>query len=356
MDFFLVTRCALSNIRAMFELRPFFKFCLATLLVLLTLGSGRPPHATKDPSLVKLPKTVTVKQFAHDYGFTEIKVGNKEIVLVGAVHELKLFKDSRKAELNGSVIWLNDPVVVENRKWVLSQVDAQVSLRPIILPSAVLKGRGFNVVVLDAGHGGEDGGAVSPTGLLEKQVVLDITRRVRADLLAKGYQVFLTRHDDRFLELEERPRRAESWKADVFVSIHANSGGSTAVGTETFILTLPGYLSTNQSGGVAPQVAYAGNTFNQANMSLGFAIHHALTQQNKLTDRGVRHARFAVLKQAPCPAALVEVGFLSHAQEGAQLAQVQTRVRLSASIATGIDNYLRAAKKAAIEAETETED
>lgn len=324
---------------------------------MLMLGSGRPPAESTGKRTLQLPKTVNVKDFARSYGFTEVKVSQDVVLLKGHVHELRLFKGSRRAELNGTVLWLNDPMLVVNRLWVLSWVDVQLTLRPLLLPTEVLTGQGSRIVVLDAGHGGEDSGAVSPGKLMEKHVVLDITRRVRALLLARGYQVMLTRHDDRFLELTERPRRAAQWKADVFVSIHANSGSATAVGTETFVLSLPGYASTNQSVDVAvPKDRFDGNAFDQANMNLGFAIHHALVQQNTLTDRGLRRARFSVLKNAPCPAALVEVGFITQAQEGSKLSTPAYRAAMALSIATGIDNYLRAVKKAAINLETATKD
>ena len=353
--FFLVSLDTLRNIRAMRIRSLFLKTGFSLTLVLFMLGSGRPPA---DPAAVKtpqLPKTVNVKDFARAYGFTEVQVGKDKILLKGHVHELLFFKDSRRAELNGTVIWLNDPMVVQNRRWVLSLVDVQLTLRPLLLPTDVLKGLGHQIVVLN--DGGADSGAVSPGLLMEKQVVLDITRRVRALLLAQGYQVLLTRHDDRFLELTERSRRADQWNADVFVSIHANSGSATAVGTETFALSLPGYPSTNQAAGsTIPRESYPANAFNQGNVALAYAIHHALIQQNDLTDRGLRRARFAVLKNAPCPAALVEVGFLTHAKEGPKLANAEYRTAMALSIATGIDNYLRAVKKAAINLETETKD
>lgn len=333
------------------------KIFFGLILGLFVLGSGRPPGNSGADKTPQPSKTVNVRDFARAYGFTEVQVGKDRILLKGHVHELLLFKDSRRAELNGTLVWLNDPMVVQNRLWVISLVDVQLTLRPLLLPAEVLTGLGHQTVVLDAGHGGEDSGAVSPGRLMEKQVVLDITRRVRALLLARGYQVLLTRHDDRFLELDERPRRAGQWRADVFISIHANSGSASAVGTETFALSLPGYLSTNQAAGTAvSREVHPGNAFNQANISVAYAIHHALIQQNDLTDRGLRRARFAVLKNAPCPAALVEVGFLTHAQEGARLAKTEYRAAMALSIATGIDNYLRAVKKAAINLETETKE
>jgi N-acetylmuramoyl-L-alanine amidase len=296
---------------------------------------------------------VPVKKFARDFGFTKLSDGEKEIRLQGAVHTLRLAKDSRVASLNDTVIVLSEPMRVEKKQWVLSAVDVQRTLRPLLLPSDSLRGQGFRTLVLDAGHGGADSGAVSAAGVMEKVVVLDITRRVRDHLLEKGHRVFLTRHDDRMLTLEERPRRAEQWKADLFVSIHANSGPAAARGIETFVLSLPGQLSSNQSPPTpAPALPSPGNRFDDANVALGYAIHRALTQGVSSPDRGLKRARFVVLKDAPAPAALVEVGFLSHAEEGASLARANERARIAAAIAAGIDNYLRAVKKAAMEADS----
>jgi N-acetylmuramoyl-L-alanine amidase len=288
-----------------------------------------------------------VKQFARHYGFDHRKEEEDRIVLRGEVHELILYHGSRRSELNGTLVWLNEPLLEHDRNWVLSERDIRFTLAPLLRPGSVLKTQGFEVVVLDPGHGGEDSGALSPGGLEEKEVVLDVARRVRALLLRQGIRVYLTRHDDRFLELEERPRRADRWQSDLFVSIHANSGSRSAQGIETFVLSLPGSLSTNQDpNSPAPTSSYPGNDFNEANMALAYSLHHALRTLSGTVDRGVKRARFSVLRDAGSPAALVEMGFLSHPVEGKRFYDTAYRDQLARSIATGIDNYLRAVKKA----------
>lgn len=325
---------------------------LPVLALALGLGSARAPHA--DP----LPEGVeTVKAFAKEYGFNRIEVTGKTVRLKGGLHELVLYKDSRRAVLNGSMLWLNQPMKVNRGLWTLDGEDVAKTLAPLVRPGEALGGLGHRVVVLDPGHGGGDGGALSPAGLKEKDVVLDIAKRVRAHLKTLGYTVYMTRFDDRFLTLGERPRRAAAWKADAFVSIHANSGAQTAKGTETFVLALPGGHSTNHiSARRAPAEVFDGNEHDEGNMALAFALHHALLGGNTLTDRGVRRARFAVLKDAPCPAALVEVGFLSHAEEGLELARAAHREQLAKSLAGGIDIYMRAVKNAALRAVTQSEE
>ncbi|MHA7840168.1 MAG: N-acetylmuramoyl-L-alanine amidase family protein, partial [bacterium] len=97
----------------------------------------------------------------------------------------------------------------------------------------------FDVVVLDAGHGGHDEGATGPSGLHEKDLVLDVARRLAHRLRARGLRVVLTREDDRFLSLEQRTAVANDARADLFLSIHANASRSTRPkGVETYFAAL----------------------------------------------------------------------------------------------------------------------
>jgi N-acetylmuramoyl-L-alanine amidase len=319
------------------------------------LASGRPPPDAPEKKTSALPQPVAVKRFARDYGFGRIQVTETQIILQGQQHRVVLEKDSRRALVNGTLLWLNEPVTVHKGLWSLAPVDVENSFKPILRPADVLKTKGHRIIVLDPGHGGEDGGAVSPTGLLEKAVVLDISLRVRAHLAAAGHTVFLTRHQDQFLSLEERPRRARTWKADMFVSIHANSGNvATAKGAETFSLALPGHPSTNQApGSRVDTITHPGNRHNGANLLLSHLIQKELVAGKFMDDRGVRHARFSVLKDAPAPAALVEVGFLSHQSEGLLLANAEHREKTARAIARGIDQYIREVRKAALVVEGE---
>jgi len=319
------------------------------LLLGLTLGSGRRPRDPHEPVFRPGEKAIAVKDFAQKHGFRQVRVEEDHIVLKGQLHELELEKYSRRARLNGAMFWLNDPMVIQNRLWVLSETDVSYSLEPLLRASDSLQHAGGRVVVLDAGHGGRDSGAVSPAGLEEKRVVLDIAQRVRIHLGALGYRVLMTRNDDSFLGLEERVRRAEALNADLFVSIHANSGNPSAKGTETFVLALPGHRSTNQDAqSPVSEDSNPGNEFDEANMLLGFALHRSLVVGAGLEDRGVRRARFTVLREATFPAALVEVGFLSHPVEGADLARGEHREKIARAISAGLHQYLRWVNQSAL--------
>ena len=220
------------------------------------------------------------------------------------------------------------------------------------------------IVVLDPGHGGEDPGAVGPSGLKEKNVVLAIARETRKLLEAKGYKVYMTRNEDVFIPLRVRVAKARSVKADVFVSIHADaSERSSARGTGVFALSQKGatseaarYLAKTQNaadniGGVIEKV---GNkmvdntlfdltqtaTINDS-LKLGKIVLNLLGKINKLHQGRVEQAGFAVLKAPDIPSILVETAFISNPIEEQKLAGQKFRTQCAKTITEGIDTYFR---------------
>mgnify|MGYP005832784161 CR=1 FL=1 len=178
-------------------------------------------------------------------------------------------------------------------------------------------------VVLDPGHGGQDAGAVGPSGLQEKVVALAVARRA-AEYLAGSVAVRLSREDDVALgtddnsELGNRAKVANDWGADCFVSIHCNSFGSSgARGTETY------YHPASEKG-----------------RKLAGALQKCLVDALQLADRGVKQANFAVLRLTECPAALVEIAFISNPQEEAMLADPEFQARAARAVAEGVAGYL----------------
>lgn len=256
-----------------------------------------------------------------------------------------IFKvDSREVQVNGSLVWLHEPMSLARGRWALREVDATRVIDPLMRPERYLGSVGSRVVVIDPGHGGQDSGARSPRGLEEKRVVLDIARRLRTHLVAAGVKVYLTRESDRFIELDERARQAKRWGGDVFISIHLNSAGnSDAAGIETFSLAAAGYSST---GGGLSNLSQPGNRFEGANAMLSYQVHKALVAKVAATDRGVKHSRFLVLKEAPCPAVLVECGFISNRAEADKLLKEDHREALAQGLARGTLNYLNLVKRA----------
>lgn len=177
------------------------------------------------------------------------------------------------------------------------------------------------MVWIDAGHGGRDPGAIGIGGLRETDVVLDISEEVARILEQQGAQVRMTRRSDNFVSLQGRANMANRAGADVFVSIHANAVGnrSTSVnGAETF--------------------HYPGSS---SGYSLARSIQSRVIRDTNMRNRGVKSARFYVLKYTNMPAALVEVGFVTGSQDAARLRNPAFRREMAESIAKGIIDYIR---------------
>ncbi len=173
-----------------------------------------------------------------------------------------------------------------------------------------------HVVALDAGHGGRDMGATGPTGLLEKDIVLDIAQRVRELLVRGGVRVVMTRETDTYVELPDRPRVARQQGATVFVSIHANASTRSAIaGSETYYL----YPQSQQ---------------------LAQMIQEELGRVAGLSNRGIRTANFLVLRESDVPAVLVEVAYLSNPDEEVRLRALAFRHRLAEAIVRGVQRFL----------------
>jgi N-acetylmuramoyl-L-alanine amidase len=207
-------------------------------------------------------------------------------------------------------------------------------------------------IVIDPGHGGHDTGTIGPGGLPEKDLTLDIARRVRASLRAElpGVEIILTRDSDRYISLEERTAIANARNADLFISIHANASQSSAAsGVETYVLD-PN--AKPEEGGVKAKPAsqvYASVSAAQVSESRAFAgfVQSSLVRGIKAKsprsarDRGIKHASFAVLRGSRMPSALAEVSFVSNPDDENRLRQPAFRQRIAASLVGGIRDYAR---------------
>lgn len=276
------------------------------------------------------------------YGMNSSEPSKKRVRLQNKWNKIEFQTDSRNIWINGTLMLLSEPVRKVGWQWAIDTADFNKTIEPAVRPRELLRNARAGTVVLDAGHGGNDKGATSPRNVQEKLVVLDVTKRVKSKLEARGIRVELTRSSDSALNLSARCRKAAALKADLFVSIHANSAANRSVrGSETFVLALPNRYSSNSYGsGVPPSGTYSGNRYDIANMALGFRIHRNLVKATGQEDRGVKRARFEVLRDAPCPAVLVETAFLSNAKDEAMVIDPAGRDRIASGIANGIAAYI----------------
>ncbi|PMB28776.1 N-acetylmuramoyl-L-alanine amidase [Fischerella thermalis BR2B] len=178
--------------------------------------------------------------------------------------------------------------------------------------------RGRVVIVVDPGHGGKDSGAPGLGGLLEKDVVLPIGRKVAAILEQNGYQAVLTRDSDYFVELQGRVDIAERANATLFVSIHANSVDQR------------------------PDVNGLETYYYDSGYRLAQVVHNSiLSKISTLKDRGVRKARFYVLRKSSMPSILVETGYMTGREDNPRLGNPEYQNRMAEGIASGILQYLQ---------------
>ncbi|MGY8695448.1 MAG: N-acetylmuramoyl-L-alanine amidase family protein [Verrucomicrobiia bacterium] len=257
---------------------------------------------------------------------------------------LALVDGSRKAELDGAILFLSEPFSRRKGFLSLSDSDFESTLVPALDPVAgTLRS---NVIVIDPGHGGSEKGTTNDSlGLLEKDLNLDVSMRLQSLLEEQGYKVVLTRYDDRLVPLEERSEIANHSNAGLFVSVHFNAAlNPDAMGLETYILTSPGAVSTNdQKAGVGSQ-AWPGNRFDSLNFELGFQTHKQLIDDLQRVDRGFKRARFKVLKGLDCPGVLVECGFVSHDKEALLLNTPVYRQKLADSLARSLGGFAKSHK------------
>ena len=174
------------------------------------------------------------------------------------------------------------------------------------------------VVMIDPGHGGRDPGAVGIGGLRESSVVLPISQRVAAILQQNGVQAVLTRDSDYFVSLQGRVDLAQRAKADLFVSIHANA------------------ISMSR-----PEVNGLETYYYGSGQALARSIHSSVLQNVTIRDRRVRQARFYVLRRSSMPSVLVEVGFVTGAEDAARLRTTAYQNQMADAIARGILQHLQ---------------
>ncbi len=277
------------------------------------------------------------------------------VVLSGGDDRIVIIPGAHQALVNGEFVYLGARASVEGGDIRIERAAAEAILarlgkarggpspaalapRPVPAARAAATGAGTAprpaaargvpngiTVALDPGHGGNHTGARGRTGLLEKDINLDVARHARTLLEARGYEVRLTRQDDRHLspnvteDLDLRVRGAAQAGADILVSIHTNYAASTeAAGFEVY---------------------YAAGRF--TSLRLARAIARALGARIPDEDRGVKTAGFRVIKRPTVPAVLVEVGFVSHPPTERRLATADYRQKLAEAIVAGIDAYFR---------------
>ncbi len=201
------------------------------------------------------------------------------------------------------------------------------------------------LIVVDPGHGGEDGGT-GGNGLQEKVIALQVGLEFAQELQVRGHRVAMTRDSDATVALEDRSAWANTMGAECFVSVHFNHADSAAVqGLETY------YSGTKELGpakALAEKMGVpAGDpAVEAASVSLANAIHAAALVAVKSKDREVRNSGLSVTRKTACAAVLVECGYVSNAAEAGRIETVEWRKKLAAGLADGVEAWLKEREEA----------
>jgi N-acetylmuramoyl-L-alanine amidase len=272
------------------------------------------------------------------------------IVMTNRYANLRLETDSRnarKSQIGGVPVWLSLPVIQRGGAAWVSLPDVQTTLETVLFPKK--SAAKVRTICLDPGHGGKDKGEIAGDNY-EKKYTLLLALSLEKLLEADGFKVVLTRTNDIYVDLKERPALAARAGADLFISLHYNSGPASVHGVEVHCLPPPGMKSSNSGGGLGDEPAYPGNAEDAHNILLAYHVLKSITSTLPLEVIGVKREHYMVLKEARMPAILIEGGFMTDAQDAKNIYDAEFRQRMARSIADGILAYKKAVEEADVSA------
>jgi len=296
---------------------------LLALLVALTTAAGcrqAQLASTDTAALLPRPEMVSVYELGRQLNLRVAETTPTHVTLKDSANTVLIFTYSgAQVYVNGKPI---APVGKVEKTYDIVYVPHKLveTIRPRLssAPRAGLLVRLSGVVVIDPGHGGKDPGTTSSRGYYEKDVNLEVARRVAEILRQKGAQVVMTRQSDRFVELEARAAVANQYDADLFVSIHGDS---------------------SQDKSMRGFTIYVARSASSRSRRAAREIERAMSGAG-LASKGVREADYRVLVRTKGPAVLVEMGYLSNWQDASLLRQAGWQQRIAEAIASGIIEFL----------------
>lgn len=289
---------------------------------------------------------VTLRSFCQFYGFNyQAPSGNLNFTSRNGKHSITFQVGSSNVSIDGVHYVMSFPVEGGDHDWLVSRMDVIKLFEPIMRPGEISGRHSIRGVVIDPGHGGSDNGATSRYGA-EKDYTLKTAYILDGILRQAGLKTVLTRRTDVFVDLYERAHIASLYPDYCFVSIHFNSATPEARGLETYCLSPRGAASTSSSYLSRSDIQkLPGNDYDTQNILLASMVHSEIIRLNSgdsTADRGVKRARFVVIKQNVLPAILVEGGFVSNRMEAARVNRPDYRQSLAQAIARGVVRFINA--------------
>lgn len=321
-----------------------FGWVVAMGIMALGFFSARPVRAVTFNGQYYVPLADVAR--ANGLGISYFKRGDENI-LTNKTLRLIFDVNSVQAQIAGMNVRLSFPIAADHGRLLISQLDVEMTLYPLIYPQKPLA-RKITTICIDPGHGGKDSGNHVGSGLWghsEKTYTLALALELRKQLEMAGFHVILTRSKDMFVDLPDRPALANRAGADLFLSLHFNTSPveqGTIEGPETYCITPVGAPSSNATGesgssiDTGPTVA---NREENKSLLLAYVMEKSLVVNLPADDRGVRRARFAVLRDATMPAILIEGGYMTNPMESKKIYSAGYRSQMASAIVRGVLAY-----------------
>ena len=284
---------------------------------------------------------VAVENVARFYALADVRINGPEFQLSGGKRSLRGRANTVDFFINNLKFNLSYPVIECDGHLCMSRMDLTKLVEPVMRPGRIKNAENIATVVLDAGHGGHDLGAASPYGY-EKDFALDVVSRARLLLMQAGFKVVLTRTSDTFVSLYDRVKIANAQTNAIFISVHFNAGGA-GTGLETYTLAPRGVPSMAADGpSITDMTPCPGHQNDAENIALATATHAAMVVRSRMWDRGIKRARFVVIRDITIPGVLVEGGFQTNLNDARMIAMPAYRQQMASSILQAVRNYQRA--------------
>ncbi len=285
---------------------------------------------------------VPISDVADFYRLNTTVATGKSFLLTSPVRTFQGKSGAQEVLINGVKYILCFPLVNRGDSVLVSAMDVTKIIEPVMRPGKIKDAALVKTIVLDAGHGGHDSGAVGPLGR-EKTYTLDVAMRARELLVRAGFEVKMTRARDTFIPLQERAAFGNRNPNALFVSIHFNKSNTPGgTGVETYALAPRGVPSMDEEN-----LRYSdfkqnpGNARDSENIALAAAMHSALVNNLRITDRGIKRARFVVIKNIKIPGVLIEGGFLDSSRDSRLIASADYRQKIAQSILQAATAFTR---------------
>ena len=302
----------------------------------------------KDVSTMKLRritqdkvKYVHLRDVAVNYGLTFAYTKSSDKITGATIYDktrkVVFSSSSRAGTVNGTQVYFLYPLLFKkNNEPYISEVDFLTCLDPLLRYKTPVK-LGMKTIMIDAGHGGSDPGAVNGTHK-EKVYTLQIAKRLQTQLEKLGFRVIMTRTGDTYPTLQDRAALCKKYKPDLYISIHCNSATSkTPAGIETYRAVPVG--GTETKGSKVKTAKQTANEYDANSSRLAYEIQKGMVAATGGTDRGTRHQAIYVIGNATCPAVLIEVGYLSNAAELKKITTAEYQNKIVSGILAGLAGY-----------------